>query len=61
MGAEIYSSEAENAANLFAFIINNKITLEQLDEMIYAFPSSSSVLLYKLHNIHYKIGYRKDN
>ncbi len=61
VGAEIYSSEAENAANLFAFIINNKITLEQLDEMIYAFPSSSSVLLYKLHNIHYKIGYRKDN
>ena len=32
---------------------NKKITLEELDYMIYAFPSSSSVCLYKLHNIHY--------
>ena len=54
VGAEIYSAEAENLANMFAFIINKKISLEELDEMIYAFPSSSSVCLYKLHNIHYK-------
>ena len=54
VGAEIYSAEAENVANMFAFIINKKITLEELDYMIYAFPSSSSVCLYKLHNIHYK-------
>ena len=54
VGAEIYAAEAENVANMFAFIINKKITLEELDEMIYAFPSSSSVCLYKLHNIHYK-------
>lgn len=59
VGAEIYSSEAENVANIFTFIINKKISLEELDEMIYAFPSSSSVVLYKLHNIHYNIGYRK--
>lgn len=54
VGAEIYSAEAENVANMFAFIINKKITLEELDYMIYTFPSSSSVCLYKLHNIHYK-------
>ncbi len=54
VGAEIYAAEAENVANMFAFIINKKITLEELDDMIYAFPSSSSVCLYKLHNIHYK-------
>ncbi|AMD17442.1 glutathione-disulfide reductase [Methanobrevibacter sp. YE315] len=54
VGAEIYAAEAENVANMFAFIINKKITLEELDYMIYAFPSSSSVCLYKLHNIHYK-------
>ena len=59
LGAEIYSSEAENLVNIFAFIINKKISLEELDYMIYAFPSSSSVALYKLHNIHYNIGYRK--
>lgn len=54
VGAEIYAADAENVANMFAFIINKKITLEELDYMIYAFPSSSSVCLYKLHNIHYK-------
>ena len=54
VGAEIYAADAENVANMFAFIINKKITLDELDYMIYAFPSSSSVCLYKLHNIHYK-------
>ncbi|WP_405293456.1 dihydrolipoyl dehydrogenase family protein [Methanobrevibacter sp.] len=54
VGAEIYSPEAENVVNMFAFIINKKISLEELDHMIYAFPSSSSVCLYKLHKIHYK-------
>ncbi len=54
VGAEIYAADAENVANMFAFIINKRITLEELDEMIYAFPSSSSVCLYKLHKIHYK-------
>ncbi|MBQ6219916.1 MAG: NAD(P)/FAD-dependent oxidoreductase [Methanosphaera sp.] len=53
VGADIYAAEAENVANMFTFIINKKITLEELDDMIYAFPSSSSVCLYKLHNIHY--------
>lgn len=53
VGAEIYAADAENVANMFAFIINKKISLEELDYMIYAFPSSSSVCLYKLHNIHY--------
>ena len=53
VGAEIYAADAENIANMFAFIINKKITLEELDNMIYAFPSSSSVCLYKLHKIHY--------
>ena len=53
VGAEIYAADAENVANMFTFIINKKITLEELDNMIYAFPSSSSVCLYKLHNIHY--------
>ena len=53
VGAEIYAADAENVANMFAFIINKKITLEELDNMIYAFPSSSSVCLYKLHKIHY--------
>lgn len=53
VGAEIYAADAENVANMFTFIINKKITLEELDYMIYAFPSSSSVCLYKLHNIHY--------
>ncbi|OWT33704.1 glutathione-disulfide reductase [Methanobrevibacter sp. 87.7] len=61
LGAEVYSPEAENLINMFTFIISKKITLKELDEMIYAFPSSSSVALYKLHNIHYNIGYRKDN
>ena len=55
VGAEIYAADAENVANMFAFIINQKITLEELDYMIYAFPSSSSVCLYKLHNIHYDL------
>ena len=54
VGAEIYAADAENVANMFAFIINQKISLDELDNMIYAFPSSSSVCLYKLHNIHYK-------
>ncbi|AMK15367.1 dihydrolipoyl dehydrogenase family protein [Methanobrevibacter olleyae] len=54
LGAEIYAADAENVANMFTFIINQKISLEELDYMIYAFPSSSSVCLYKLHNIHYK-------
>ncbi|SDA46256.1 dihydrolipoyl dehydrogenase family protein [Methanobrevibacter millerae] len=54
VGAEIYAADAENVANMFAFIINQKISLEELDNMIYAFPSSSSVCLYKLHKIHYK-------
>ena len=53
VGAEIYAADAENVANMFTFIINKKITLDELDYMIYAFPSSSSVCLYKLHNIHY--------
>lgn len=55
VGAEIYASDAENVANMFSFIINKKITLEELDYMIYTFPSSSSVCLYKLHNIHYDL------
>lgn len=55
VGAEIYAADAENVANMFAFIINKKITLEDLDYMIYTFPSSSSVCLYKLHNIHYDL------
>lgn len=54
VGAEIFAVDAENVANMFSFIINKKITLEELDYMIYTFPSSSSVCLYKLHNIHYK-------
>ena len=53
VGAEIYAADAENVANMFTFIINQKISLEELDNMIYAFPSSSSVCLYKLHKIHY--------
>ena len=53
VGAEIYAADAENVANMFTFIINQKISLKELDHMIYAFPSSSSVCLYKLHNIHY--------
>ena len=53
VGAEIYAADAENVTNMFTFIINQKISLEDLDNMIYAFPSSSSVCLYKLHNIHY--------
>ena len=36
------------------------ISLEELDYFIYAFPSSISVMLYKMHNIHYKIGDRKE-
>lgn len=55
VGAEIFAADAENVANMFAFIINKKITLEELDYMIYTFPSSSSVCLYKLHNIHYDL------
>ena len=55
VGAEIYASDAENVANMFSFIINQKISLEELDYMIYTFPSSSSVCLYKLHNIHYDL------
>ena len=54
VGAEIYAADAENVANMFTFIINQKISLDDLDYMIYALPSSSSVCLYKLHNIHYK-------
>ena len=55
VGAEIYAADAENVANMFTFIINQKISLEELDHMIYASPSSSSVCLYKLHNIHYDL------
>ena len=55
VGAEIIAADAENVANMFAFIINKNITLEELDYMIYTFPSSSSVCLYKLHNIHYDL------
>ena len=60
VGAELYGPEAENMANIFAFIINKNISLEELDYFIYAFPSSISVMLYKMHNIHYKIGDRKE-
>ena len=55
VGAEIIAADAENVANMFAFIINKNITLEELDYMIYTVPSSSSVYLYKLHNIHYDL------
>ena len=60
VGAELYGPEAENMVNIFAFIINKNISLEELDYFIYAFPSSISVMLYKMHNIHYKIGDRKE-
>lgn len=51
VGVEAYSSEAENIVNLFTIIINKKISLEELDQMIYAFPSSSTAVIYKLHHV----------
>lgn len=52
-GVEIYSSEADNLVNLFTIMMNKDIKLNELDDMIFAFPSSNVVALYKLHNIWY--------
>ena len=48
VGAEIYAADAENVANMFAFIINKKITAADLKSMIFAFPTHTYMLINSL-------------
>lgn len=46
VGAAVISSIAEELINYFNFMITQKITKEQLDKMIFAYPSPASDLKY---------------
>ena len=42
VGAEIYGNEANDLVNLLVFIINNKMTVQELSQNIFAFLGASS-------------------
>lgn len=42
VGAEIYADAANDLVNLFVFIINQRMTAEDLNQLIFAFPGASS-------------------
>lgn len=45
VGAEIYANDAPDLINLLTFIVNKQITAQELNQMIFAFPGSSSGVL----------------
>lgn len=45
VGAEIYADDAANLINLLTFIVNQKLTAKDLNQLIFAFPGSSSGVL----------------
>lgn len=45
VGAEIYADDATNLINLLTFIVNQKLTSKDLNQLIFAFPESSSGVL----------------
>ncbi|KGF27350.1 hypothetical protein HMPREF3265_07815 [Staphylococcus sp. HMSC62B09] len=42
VGADIYGVDAADLVNLLVFIINQRITAQDLNKLIFAFPSASS-------------------
>lgn len=42
VGAEIYADAANDLVNLLVFIINQHMTAEDLNQLIFAFPGASS-------------------
>ncbi|OFN95167.1 hypothetical protein HMPREF2564_04405 [Staphylococcus sp. HMSC068D03] len=42
VGADIYGVDAADLVNLLVFIINQRITAQDLNKLIFAFPSDSS-------------------
>ena len=42
VGAEIYADAANDLVNLLVFIINQRMTAEDLNQLIFAFPGASS-------------------
>lgn len=45
VGAEIYANDAPDLINLLTFIVNKQITAQELNQMVFAFPGSSSGVL----------------
>lgn len=45
VGAEIYADDATNLINLLTFIVNQKLTSKDLNQLIFAFLGSSSGVL----------------
>ena len=45
VGVELYNADAENLVNLFTILINKKVTIDELNSMIFAFPGVSSAVL----------------
>lgn len=48
VGAAIYGDDAPDLINLLTFIVNQKLTARDLNQMIFAFPGSSSGVLDQL-------------
>ncbi|MGC7825561.1 dihydrolipoyl dehydrogenase family protein [Staphylococcus epidermidis] len=48
VGAAIYADDAPDLVNLLTFIVNQKLTAEDLNQMIFAFPGSSSGVIDQL-------------
>lgn len=42
VGAEIYGIDAADLVNLLVFIINQRMTAQDLNQLIFAFPGASS-------------------
>lgn len=45
VGAAVYADDAPDLINLLTFIVNGKLTAKDLNQMIFAFPGSSSGVL----------------
>ncbi|WP_323703750.1 NAD(P)/FAD-dependent oxidoreductase [Mammaliicoccus sp. Dog046] len=45
VGAEIYANDAANLINLVTFIVNQQMTAQDLNQLVFAFPGSSSGVL----------------
>lgn len=48
VGAAIYADDAPDLVNLLTFIVNQKLTAQDLNKMIFAFPGSSSGVIDQL-------------
>lgn len=42
VGAELYATDAADLANLLVFMVNQRMTAQDLDQLIFAFPGASS-------------------